>query len=67
MTTMVAGCSSPCHESGSEVESGSEDSNGSGVYRIAYIARAQADSFAAWLANAVMEEAENMMILKLMF
>ncbi len=28
------------------------------VYRIAYIARAQADSFAAWLANAVMEEAE---------
>jgi inositol transport system substrate-binding protein len=27
------------------------------VYRIAYIARAQADSFAAWLANAVIDEA----------
>ncbi|MCG8478584.1 MAG: sugar ABC transporter substrate-binding protein, partial [Spirochaetales bacterium] len=29
-----------------------------GVYRIAYIARAQGDSFAAWLANAVIEEVE---------
>ncbi len=28
------------------------------TYRVAYIARAQADSFAAWLANAVKEEAE---------
>lgn len=27
-------------------------------FRVAYIARAQADSFAAWLANSVMEEAE---------
>jgi inositol transport system substrate-binding protein len=30
-----------------------------GTYQVAYIARAQADSFAAWLANAVLEEAEN--------
>jgi len=30
---------------------------GDGTYRIAYIARAQADSFAAWMANAVVEEA----------
>ncbi|WP_025640697.1 sugar ABC transporter substrate-binding protein [Schnuerera ultunensis] len=58
MITMVAGCSSPSTESGGEVEGGGEDSNGNGVYRIAYIARAQADSFAAWLANAVMEESE---------
>ena len=29
-----------------------------GTYRVAYIARAQADSFAAWMANAVKEEAE---------
>jgi inositol transport system substrate-binding protein len=29
-----------------------------GTYKVAYIARAQADSFAAWLANAVMEEAD---------
>lgn len=28
-------------------------------YRVAYIARAQADSFAAWLANSVLEEAED--------
>ena len=27
-------------------------------YRVAYIARAQADSFAAWLANGVKEEAD---------
>ena len=27
-----------------------------GVYQVAYIARAQADSFAAWLANSVVEE-----------
>jgi inositol transport system substrate-binding protein len=27
------------------------------VYKVAYVARAQADSFAAWMANAVIEEA----------
>jgi inositol transport system substrate-binding protein len=27
-------------------------------YRVAYIARAQSDSFAAWLANAILEEAK---------
>ena len=29
-----------------------------GAYRVAYIARAQSDSFAAWLANSLIEEAE---------
>ena len=29
-----------------------------GVYRVAYIARAQSDSFAAWLAKSLIEEAE---------
>jgi len=29
------------------------------VFRVAYVARAQADAFAAWLANAVLAEAEN--------
>lgn len=33
------------------------DKKTSNVRRVAYIARAQADSFAAWLANAVKEEA----------
>lgn len=28
------------------------------VFRVAYIARAQADSFAAWLANSIVEEAD---------
>ena len=28
------------------------------TYRVAYIARAQADSFAAWLANSIVEEAD---------
>ncbi|MDC7241996.1 MAG: sugar ABC transporter substrate-binding protein [Spirochaetales bacterium] len=37
--------------------SGQSDS-GDGKYKVAYIARAQADSFAAWLANSVKEEAD---------
>ena len=28
------------------------------VYKVAYIARAQADSFAAWLANSIIDEAK---------
>jgi inositol transport system substrate-binding protein len=28
------------------------------VYKVAYIARAQADSFAAWLANSIVDEAK---------
>ncbi|NLU52700.1 MAG: sugar ABC transporter substrate-binding protein [Clostridiaceae bacterium] len=35
------------------------------TYRIAYIARAQSDSFAAWLANAVKEEAKKYPDIKL--
>lgn len=34
-----------------------ESSSSSGVKRVAYIARAQGDSFAAWLANGIKEEA----------
>ncbi|MCG8482716.1 MAG: sugar ABC transporter substrate-binding protein [Clostridia bacterium] len=47
MTSMLVGCGSPAEEAADD-----------GVYRVAYVARAQADSFAAWLANAVMEEAD---------
>ena len=50
----AAGCSSGQAPSGGEA-SGAKP--GEGQYRVAYIARAQADSFAAWLANAVKEEA----------
>jgi len=36
---------------------GSEAQNSDGKFRVAYIARAQGDAFAAWLANSVKEEA----------
>ncbi|MPV50751.1 MULTISPECIES: sugar ABC transporter substrate-binding protein [unclassified Pseudactinotalea] len=35
------------------------DAEGDDGYRVAYIARAQVDSFAAWLANEIKAEAEN--------
>jgi inositol transport system substrate-binding protein len=52
MLTLFTGCG--------QKEPASSDQEGAAekdVYRVAYIARAQADSFAAWLANAVKEEA----------
>ena len=52
MMSVLVGCSKPA-------ETKTDPKNeGPKVYRVAYIARAQADSFAAWLANAVKEEAE---------
>lgn len=54
MMSMLAGCSSkPTEEATGEAEASKDK-----AYRVAYIARAQADSFAAWLANAVVEEAD---------
>ncbi|OJV64595.1 MAG: sugar ABC transporter substrate-binding protein [Clostridiales bacterium 38-18] len=57
---MLAGCSSNTSTSTTEAATtaaaGGESTDK--VFRVAYIARAQADSFAAWLANAVMEEAD---------
>jgi inositol transport system substrate-binding protein len=56
MASILAGCSQPAPaatEAQKESEAGAEEK----VFRVAYIARAQADSFAAWLANAVKEEA----------
>ncbi len=50
LMTALAGCSKPADNEGAE--------GGDKPYRVAYIARAQADSFAAWMANAVEEEAE---------
>lgn len=43
---------------GFQLVAGGQKQADDGVYRVAYIARAQADSFAAWLANSVVEEAE---------
>lgn len=42
-----------CNKTGKESSSG----DSVGKIRVAYIARAQADSFAAWLANSIKEEA----------
>ncbi len=50
LVTLLAGC-------GQKEQAKPEGSADKDVYRVAYIARAQADSFAAWLANAVKEEA----------
>jgi inositol transport system substrate-binding protein len=43
---------------GFQLVAGGQKQEDDGVYKVAYIARAQADSFAAWLANSVAEEAE---------
>ncbi|SNS60910.1 monosaccharide ABC transporter substrate-binding protein, CUT2 family [Anaerovirgula multivorans] len=53
--SMLAGCTSPATN---EEGTGEPEESGDKVYRVAYVARAQADSFAAWLANAVKEEAD---------
>ncbi|GAA0182652.1 sugar ABC transporter substrate-binding protein [Clostridium sediminicola] len=55
MVPLLAGCSgknNTATNTGTDTEKSEGDS-----YKVAYIARAQADSFAAWLANAVVEEA----------
>jgi inositol transport system substrate-binding protein len=60
--SLLAGCSAKpstddTNNSGTKPTVTDTPKNEDKVYRIAYIARAQADSFAAWLANAVVEEA----------
>ncbi len=42
---------------GTAFAAGGAEGSGAKKYKVAYIARAQADSFAAWLANAIKEEA----------
>jgi inositol transport system substrate-binding protein len=51
LLALAVACSVGCPNSNSSGE------RKSGTYRVAFIARAQADSFAAWLANAVKAEA----------
>jgi len=65
---MLAGCGAGGSKTPSTT-SPSPNQTGTGnetkTYRIAYIARAQSDSFAAWLANAVKEEAKKYPDIKL--
>ncbi len=62
MMGTLAGCSSPAKTESTpapaEKTEAADKTEGAKTFRVAYIARAQADSFAAWLANAVMEEAD---------
>lgn len=68
---LLAACSAPAQPSASPEQSpaaptaNANDGQNAGdnqeadkTYRVAYVARAQADSFAAWLANAIKAEAE---------
>ncbi|MCL2034397.1 MAG: sugar ABC transporter substrate-binding protein [Oscillospiraceae bacterium] len=48
----------PADSSSDSAPSAAPEDAGEQTFRVAYIARAQADSFAAWLANAVREEAD---------
>lgn len=63
--TKDQGTNTGTEQTGKEDTKTDDQGSADKVYRIAYIARAQADSFAAWLANAVMEEAEKYPNIKL--
>ncbi len=58
MASLLTGCSQPAPAAApAEPAAAPTAAAEQKEYRVAYIARAQADSFAAWLANAVKEEA----------
>lgn len=61
---LLAGCGNT-NKANSSGSGGQGNSGGEKVYKVAYIARAQSDSFAAWLANAVKEEAKKYPNIKL--
>ncbi len=56
---LLAACGKSATPNPSNSTAGTETGNGQAKnYKVAYVARAQSDSFAAWLANAVKEEAK---------
>ncbi|MDF2942556.1 MAG: sugar transporter substrate-binding protein [Herbinix sp.] len=60
LSSVFMGCAKTNDETtkpGTDITATTAPANEDKVFRIAYIARAQADSFAAWLANAVIQEA----------
>ncbi|MCC3373854.1 sugar ABC transporter substrate-binding protein [Cohnella sp. REN36] len=59
----MTGCGSN-NKASSDANAANGDS-GAKKYKVAYVARAQSDSFAAWLANAVKEEAKKYPNMKL--
>ncbi|WHH56804.1 sugar ABC transporter substrate-binding protein [Petroclostridium sp. X23] len=61
VVALLAGCGSK-----TKTDANQNDKSGSEkTFKVAYIARAQSDSFAAWLANAVKEEANKYPNIKL--
>ncbi len=57
---LLAACGKTATQNPANTTAGAETGNGQAKtnFKVAYIARAQSDSFAAWLANAVKEEAK---------
>jgi inositol transport system substrate-binding protein len=64
---LLAGCGSSATTGSTTTtpESTTPAETGKTTFKVAYIARAQSDSFAAWLANAVQEEAKKYPNIKL--
>lgn len=63
VVVLLAGCGS--NNAPAQTQAQSSSSSSQKTYKVAYIARAQSDSFAAWLANAVKEEAKKYPNIKL--
>lgn len=64
--TFLAACGAGAPKtSDSTATKGGDNASGKKSYKVAYIARAQSDSFAAWLANAVKDEAKKYPDIKL--
>jgi inositol transport system substrate-binding protein len=63
--TLLAGCGTNNTPAPSSSTTQSSSTSTQKVYKVAYIARAQSDSFAAWLANSVVEEAKKYPNIKL--
>jgi inositol transport system substrate-binding protein len=54
---LLGGCASTSQSGGQSAGTAAQNSGAEKKYKVAYIARAQSDSFAAWLANSVKDEA----------
>ena len=66
--TLLAGCgttSTPAPAASTASTTQATDTANAKTYKVAYVARAQSDSFAAWLSNAVVEEAKKYPNIKL--
>ena len=62
---LVVGLLAGCSSSKPTTPAQNDAASGQKTYKVAYIARAQSDSFAAWLANAVKDEAKKYPNIKL--